>query len=145
MLPILARFLFPESDTVVNMEPKLRIALDLDDTVLKHSPGTAYGDNVTEELPGSAAAIAEYRRNGFEVIIHTSRSASEYEVVEAALRRHGIVVDSIIYDKPQFDVFVDNKAMHFPGAWDYGFKNAVCDAAVKNRKIDRKRYPEFFA
>lgn len=127
------------------MEKKIRIALDLDDTILYQKPNTSYFDNEMEAFAGVRLAIAAYRRDGFEVVVYTSRKACEYEAVESTLRQHGIEVDAIFYDKLQFDVLVDNKAMTFTGSWlNTDFCADVTSAAMINRDIDRVRYPEFF-
>lgn len=126
-------------------EPPITIALDLDDTIL----GTdcfdpEHIDHNQKPIGNVVQNINSIRALGVRVVIFTSRKSSGRDATIAQLRRFGINYDDIIFDKPQFDVFLDNKAMKFQGTWDADATDDLLSEAVSNRNIDRDRYPTYF-
>jgi hypothetical protein len=100
-------------------------------------------DNAQTPIGDVANQLRRIRDQGFEVVLFTSRSQATEFQTRLQLRDAGIEFDSIIFNKPQFDLFVDNKNLKFLGTWDHDVADAYMDEAVANRAIDEHRYPTF--
>ncbi len=106
----------------------MRICLDVDGTVceLKSREGD-YAD--VRPLPHAAEAIRALRAAGHYVILATARHmktcggnvglvvARQGLTLIEWLQRHGIEYDELWFGKPHADLYVDDKAMTFPGNW----------------------------
>ena len=81
---------------------------------------------------------------GFEVVLYSSRSndVQTRRDTIAQLKAFSVPFDGLILGKPQFDLFVDNKAERFKGVWNPEGTAALIRIAKRNRKLDEKRYQE---
>lgn len=125
--------------------PPITIALDLDDTILgtdRFDPNQL--DHNQEPIGDVAQNIRMIRSRGVRVVIFTSRKSETREATLAQLRRFDINYDDVIFDKPQFDLFLDNKAMRFEGTWNTAMADMLISEAMTNRDIDIDRYPMYF-
>lgn len=123
----------------------ITIALDIDDTLLgtdRFDPD--HVDNNQTPIGDVVQRVKYIRSRGIRVVLFTSRKSHLREATVAQLRRAGIDYDDIVFDKPFFDVLLDNKAMKFEGAWDSESTEALIAEAFENRRIDMERYPTFF-
>ena len=135
----------PNTGTVLmKPSPLIRIMFDIDDTLVQaevfdptalNNAQTPIGDVVNQ--------INRIRDRGFEVVLFTSRSMDTEHSTRLQLHDAGIAYDGIVFGKPQFDLFVDNKALKFLGTWDADVSDAYMEEALANREIDEHRYPTF--
>lgn len=117
---------------------------DVDDTLVQATVfDPTVPDNAQTPIGDVANQLRRIRDQGFEVVLFTSRPQSTEHSTCLQLRDAGIEFDDIIFNKPQFDLFVDNKALKFVGTWDTNTADAYMEEALLNRTIDEKRYPTF--
>ena len=90
------------------------LCIDLDHT-LCISETSAYADAVP--IPGAAEAVAELRRAGWLVVIHTARHFNHWRVTADWLVRHGFEYDHIVFGKPPGRFYIDDRAIRFEGDW----------------------------
>jgi len=101
-----------------------RIICDLDGTLTIDTPGVSYADK--RPNPEVVAALADYQRKGFEIVIATARNMRTYEgntgkitrntvpVILAWLEQHNIPCDELYIGKPwcgNEGFYVDDKAL----------------------------------
>lgn len=101
-----------------------RLVIDLDGTLTIDEPGVPYPDKRPD--PGVVAQVREYRRQGFEIVIATSRNMRTYAsavgkinahtlpVIIAWLQKHDIPYDEIHVGKPwcgNDGFYVDDRAI----------------------------------
>jgi capsule biosynthesis phosphatase len=87
-----------------------RLVIDLDGTLTIEDPGVPYADKLPD--PGVVEKVREYRRQGFEIVIATSRNMRTYAssvgkinahtlpTIIDWLRKHDIPYDEIHVGKP---------------------------------------------
>ncbi|AEG91969.1 hypothetical protein [Ramlibacter tataouinensis] len=100
-----------------------RLIIDLDQTITLHA-GEGYA-NAVPNLP-LIARLREYKKAGFELVIHTSRNMRTYEgnvgkinahtlpVILEWLKRHDVPFDEVYVGKPwcgDGGFYVDDKAI----------------------------------
>lgn len=123
----------------------LKIAVDLDDTILGTDRWDLDVPGHNQQPIGNVVACLKWlRSSGVKVVIFTSRKSSSREQTIAQLAEHDIEYDKIVFDKPQFDLFVDNKAMMFQGNWSNQFTIDCLEQAMDNRVSDIETYPMLF-
>ena len=123
----------------------MRICLDIDDTIF----GVDVWDsskpyNNQYLIEGAIESIQEMQAQGFEIVLYSSRAddAKTRKDTIAQLKAFSVPFDGLILGKPQFDLFVDNKAERFKGAWSREGTEVLIRLARRNRKLDEKRYAE---
>lgn len=123
-------------------------AVDLDDTLTRFKEGCCWDleaqDNNQEPIPGAAACLHILRERGIKVVVFTSRKSCFREKTLEQLMRWGFEYDDIVFDKPQFDLLLDNKAMTASGTWNGDALSSIFNALQSNRELDKLRYPTFF-
>lgn len=94
----------------------MRIGIDLDGTFLtdRYKSG---GVLRCKLLPGAKETVEKMRATGHEVIFFTHRSLELKPETIKWLKDNHIKYDGIIFEKPYFDVYVGNEAVHFT-SWD---------------------------
>jgi UDP-N-acetylglucosamine diphosphorylase / glucose-1-phosphate thymidylyltransferase / UDP-N-acetylgalactosamine diphosphorylase / glucosamine-1-phosphate N-acetyltransferase / galactosamine-1-phosphate N-acetyltransferase len=106
----------------------VRICLDVDGTICElKNHGDHYAS--VRPLPHAAESIRALRAAGHYVILATARHmktcgsnvgmvvARQGQTLIEWLTRHGIEYDELWFGKPHADLYVDDKAMTFPGNW----------------------------
>ena len=107
---------------------KLRIAIDLDDTI-NHckKPGEEYGNEKLQD--GVLETLCRWKAKGYYIIIHTARHMNTcHGNLGMALARQGLTTlewlkknnvpyDEIWWSKPHADLFVDDKGLRHRGDW----------------------------
>ena len=101
-----------------------RIVIDLDSTLAFRSAGQSY-EEASPNLP-VIARLAEYQRDGFEIVIHTSRNMRTHggnvgkinvhtlPLILQWLERHAVPFDEVIVGKPwcgEEGFYVDDRAI----------------------------------
>ncbi len=104
----------------------MRIVVDLDGTICSlKAQGQTYADVVP--LDGAVAALKQLKAAGHEIIIHTARNMKTCEgnvgkvmanvgkITLDWLDSYQIPYDEIVFGKPNGDIYIDDKALHFLG------------------------------
>lgn len=110
----------------------MTIAFDLDGTLAEATwPRPEIGDPIRKGVD----ALEEYHSKGYEIVIFTSRPASHRGAIAKWLETVGIkyAVYDIITDKPRYAMFVDDRAVAFPEAFETDDFGPV---AIGQRVID---------
>ena len=120
-----------------------RILIDFDQVIHKYSVGWLEGIIYDEPIKGAREAIKEFRNDGYEVIIFTSRLSKiahgedgivkQKEMIEEWLKEHDIEVDGITGDKIPAEIYIDDRALRFEGKWDKYFCSSVISTINKNK------------
>lgn len=89
------------------------LAVDLDGTLAEpvwtpESPGPEVGDPIEKNVAKVRAAVGR----GYKIIIHTSRSWTDYEFVESWLIFHEIPWHRIVCGKLLAAAYIDDRAVH---------------------------------
>jgi hypothetical protein len=97
------------------------IAIDFDGVVHQYITPWA-GETVIPDLPvfGAAAAISAIRRDGYKVVIFSTRARHRAgaDAIDAWLLKHEINVDGVTAEKPPAHLYVDDRALRFTGRWE---------------------------
>jgi hypothetical protein len=122
------RTLYPESKD--EQIPK-RAMIDLDKTIHKYSDGYKDGEIYDEVFSGAKEVIDWLKRQGYEIVIFTTRASEEnakelggnhkeqIRKVSKWLKDHDIYFDKITAEKLAADFYIDDKAIHIPnGNWE---------------------------
>jgi hypothetical protein len=119
------RVVYPEQKIVGPI--KRRAMIDLDKTIHKYSKGFKDGTVYDEPYVGAKEVIDFLRKNGYEIVIFTTRASQEEnddykdQINQVAdwLDKNGIYYDRITAEKLAADFYIDDKAIHIPnGDWN---------------------------
>ena len=101
------------------------IAVDFDGVIAEFSDGI---EEFGKLIPGAKEAMAELRRLGYKIIIHTARPSRKDHLDSLAnyLTEKGIPFDEINTNsdcewkstKPIADIYIDDRACRFEGNWE---------------------------
>lgn len=95
----------------------MRIAIDFDGTI--HDPfNRKEGYKMGQPIEGAAAAIKHLQDQGHEIIIFPTWADSEQHrrAIVDWLTYFSVPFDDITSVKPDADIYIDNRAIHF-GTW----------------------------
>lgn len=108
-LDLNVRLKYPIPEKVVG-----KIAFDFDQTLAK---GTWPSPECGTPIPEGIAGVRFYYERGFGVFIFTARPRSHSERMWRWLAVQGIahMIYDIVFDKPHFDLLIDDRAINFPG------------------------------
>jgi len=122
------RTIYPESKD--ENIPK-RAMIDLDGTIHKYSKGYRDGTIYDDAFDGAKKVIEWLKRNGFEIVIFTTRASKEnskelggdhkeqIKKVAIWLKKYDIYFDKITAEKLPADFYIDDKAIHISnGNWN---------------------------
>lgn len=122
------RTIYPESAEA--KMPK-RAMIDLDGTIHKYSKGYKDGTIYDDAFTGAKEVIDFLKRNGYEIVIFTTRASKEAgkegntdykdQINQVAdwLENQGIDYDKITGEKLAADFYIDDKAINIKdGNWD---------------------------
>jgi len=126
------RTIYPESKDV--KMPK-RAMIDLDGTIHRYSKGFQDGEIYDDAYVGAKEVIDFLKRNGYEIVIFTTRASKEAgkesntdykdQINQVAdwLDNQGIEYDKITGEKLAADFYIDDKAIPIKGGnWDMVLK-----------------------
>ena len=121
------RTVYPESK---DEQIPRRAMIDLDLTIHKYSKGYQDGEIYDDAFKGAKETIDWLRRQGYEIVIFTTRASEEnakelggdhqeqIKKVGKWLKDKGIYFDKITAEKLAADFYIDDKAIHIPnGNW----------------------------
>lgn len=102
----------PKGFTIPQRDHLLWLAVDLDGTLAEplwtpQNPVSAIGD----PIPENVAKLRQAASQGWKPIIHTSRSWTDYEAIEAWLNLYGIPFSRIVPGKLLAAGYVDDRAI----------------------------------
>ena len=89
-----------------------RVIVDIDGTLTVETEG--FGDDVYRERtprPVMIKYIRDIHESGMHVCLYTSRFACDEEVTKEWLEKHGVPYDELVFDKPQYDLWIDDKSV----------------------------------
>ena len=108
-----------------------RAMIDLDGTIHKYSQGYKDGTIYDEPYIGARDVIDYLRKNGYEIVIFTTRASKtnaeelggdhqdQINQVADWLDKNDIYYDKITAEKLAADFYIDDKAIHIPnGDWN---------------------------
>lgn len=94
------------------------IVFDFDGVIHSYTSGwQGVGIAADPPTPGMKEAIKDIRKNGFSVVVVSTRCADPLgkTTVESYLAEHGIFVDDVTAHKPPAIVYIDDRAICFDG------------------------------
>ncbi len=110
---------------------KKRIMIDLDRTIHKYSKGWNGGDIYDPPFEGSVDAIKWLKKQGFEIMIFTTRASKanseefggnhldQIKKIKEWLDEYNVPYDGITAEKLAAEFYIDDKTIHIPnGNWD---------------------------
>ena len=83
----------------------MRVAVDFDGVIYDKTSGTI--------IPGADKALQDIKKAGNEILIFTSRPDYARGDIKAILEAHNVPYDQIQGGKPFYDLFIDDRALHF--------------------------------
>ncbi len=105
---------------------KRRILIDFDGTIHNYTKGFHDGTVYGEPIEGAKEVIECLKRNGYEIVIFTSRISNVFhesrikdqmQKISEWLDRHGIYYNSITADKVPAEAYIDDVAIPFKNNW----------------------------
>lgn len=85
------------------------LCFDIDGVLTNETEGHDY-ENRTPFVPNVELIKRAYKqRSRFKIMIFTSRYEIDYDVTVSWLTKHEIMFDEIIFGKPTYDLFLDDK------------------------------------
>ena len=93
-----------------NVFQRPTIAIDIDGTLV--SDERALTD---AGMDGRIRALNALRGDGWDVVVHTARPVSQYRRTEKQLAARAISWSTIVYGKPNADLFIDDRGLLLPG------------------------------
>ena len=97
---------------------KKTVVFDFDGVIHSYTSGWQGFAIISDPpVPGIKEAIAEIRAAGYEVVVVSTRTATEIglQIVRNWLTKNGIEVDRICAEKPPAIVYIDDRAICFDG------------------------------
>lgn len=94
------------------------VVFDFDGVIHSYTSGwRGVGIISDPPVPGIAEAINDIRERGYQVIVVSTRCASDYgkAAIEKFLEENDIVVDEVLAHKPPALVYIDDRAICFDG------------------------------
>ena len=90
------------------------VAFDLDDTLAR---GCYPSPEIGQPIPLALEGVAYYAGLGYEILVYTARPESHKQRIWEWLEQHGIrwMIYDIHCGKPRAGVYIDDKAVAFPG------------------------------
>lgn len=101
----------------------MRLAIDWDQTLV---------DTHTQEwLPGAEDALAVLLAAGHSIIVHTCRANWTEGLLQIEAKLGALALRVAVWDqpgKPDADLYIDNRGVHFDGDWDTILRHLRDDA-----------------
>ena len=93
----------------------MRLIIDLDGTIC--SEEKQFSRSLAIPIIGAVEALQKIASEGHTIIIYSARTWAEYEVTIKWLKDYLIPFDQLVLGKPQGDVWIDDRALHFD-SWE---------------------------
>jgi len=120
-----------------------RILIDFDQVIHKYSVGWLEGIIYDEPIPGAKEAIDKFRKDGYEIIIFTSRlieeahgeegTKNQIKMINEWLEKHDIKVDGLTCHKLPAQIYIDDRGLRFEGVWNDEFYKKVISKIQENK------------
>lgn len=86
----------------------MRIAVDIDGILTNETEGYDYQNRTPNQE--NIDTVNRIYDHGHIVVLFTSRFGVDLHITKRWLKEHGVQYHKLILDKPQYDIFVDDKA-----------------------------------
>ena len=96
------------------------LIIDIDGVLAVERKFTSYENLVP--IDEAKESIAILKKQGFKIILHTSRYSAEKKETTSWLEANGIEYDEIRFDKPRGIIYVDDRGYRFKG-WKSFFED----------------------
>jgi len=88
----------------------MKIAIDIDDTLLENSP--AFEIHLAQPNPKVVSFITEVLAEGHEVVLYTARPWNQYSMILAALQKHQIPFNMLVCGKFPYDIMLCDRTVN---------------------------------
>ena len=111
------------------------VAVDFDATIAEYEHGQFSWSDVGQPIPGAIAFIKALKELGFNVVIFSARAkdAGGKRAIEGWVDKHASGLVSLVTSQklPEFDVMVDDRAIHFDNNYKEVLKEILRRAGGK--------------
>lgn len=91
---------------------RLTIAVDIDGILTFETEGHDYKNRTPN--PTTIRMVNQLFEVGFNIILYTSRMKQDQHVTEEWLKQHGVRYHTLVLQKLQYDILLDDKAVSTP-------------------------------
>ena len=88
---------------------KKKLIIDIDGTICEEVP--VFSKSLVQPIEGAVRCINKLHKEGFFIILYTSRGWAEYDMTKNWLNTYNIEYDVLLCGKPLYDVWIDDKAI----------------------------------
>lgn len=89
----------------------MKIVIDLDGTICEQKP--TFERSLAKPLEYAKETMQRLKDQGHYIIIYTGRGWLEQSMTEKWLKDNGIPYDQILFGKPYYDIWIDDRAFTF--------------------------------
>ena len=89
----------------------MRYCIDMDGVICEER--TTFERGLAKPIEGAVEALVNLHNKGHFIIIYTSRGWQEYLSTKTWLDSYDIPYDLLLMAKPIYDVYIDDRAIHF--------------------------------
>jgi uncharacterized HAD superfamily protein len=87
----------------------MRIAVDIDGVLTNETEGWDYAKRTPNK--DNIRRVDDLFLAGHKIILFTARRLEDLEATKVWLDHYGVLYNHIIFDKPQYDYIIDDKAL----------------------------------
>ena len=89
----------------------MRYCIDMDGVICEER--TTFERSLAKPIAGAIEALQRIKDKGNFITIYTSRGWQEYQATLEWLNRYKVPFDLLLLGKPIYDVYIDDRAIHF--------------------------------
>jgi len=95
------------------------LCFDIDGVLTNETEGHDYENRTPNEFNNTMVRALYSHRSEYKIVLFTSRYEIDRDVTISWLKKHNIQYDEIYFEKPQYDFFIDDKAINEKDLWNY--------------------------